>query len=250
MENIFQLDNICQGVLERPHGVMNKRSDMSTPRRHPVGGGYPRGDEARSRIVQIAIEAFGLHGYEGASTREIAELAGVKAPALQYYFEGKPGLYSACADHIAATIEARLASSLANARHALADSSLTKDEILLQLHGLLSAILDMLLESDVETWALFILREQAHPTSAFDSIFGKIMGPVIRTCTALIASLTGVPEDNPEAAIAALGFYGQITSFRFGHEAALRVLGSRELTDAHRAQIKSGLLRQLSALKR
>ena len=229
---------------------MNKASEISTRRRHPVSGGYPRGDEARSRIVQIAIESFGLHGYEGASTREIAELAGVKAPALQYYFDGKPGLYSACADHIAVTIEARLASSLGNARHAMADSSLTKDKILLTLHGLLSAILDMLLGSDVEAWALFILREQAHPTSAFDCMFDKIMGPVIRTCTALIARIAGLPDDDAEAAITALGFYGQITSFRFGHEAALRVLGTEKITDAHLAQIKVGLLRQLRGLVR
>ncbi len=229
---------------------MTAAPDISARRRHPAGGGYPRGDEARSRFIQIAIEAFGLHGYEGASTRVIAELAGAKAPALQYYFGGKPGLYSACADHIAAAIEARLAVSLADARQALADSTLPKDAILLQLHGLLSEILDMLLGSDVEAWALFILREQAHPTSAFDSMFGKIMGPVIRTCAALIARLADLPENDPEAAVAALSFYGQITSFRFGREAVLRVLGTRELTDAHRAQIKSGLLRQLSGLIR
>jgi hypothetical protein len=34
---------------------------------------------------------------------------------------------------------------------------------------LLSEILDILLESEVEGWALFILREQAHPTTAFVS---------------------------------------------------------------------------------
>ena len=229
---------------------MNAASEISARRRHPPGGGYPRGDEARSRIIQIAIEAFGLHGYEGASTREIAELAGVKAPALQYYFDGKPGLYSACADHIAAAIETRLASSLADARQALADDALMKDAILLELHGFLSQILDMLLGPDVEAWALFILREQAHPTSAFDSLFNTIMGPVIQTCAALIAKLAGLSDDDPEAAVAALSFYGQITSFRFGREAVLRVLGTRKLSDAHRAQIKSGLLRQLSAFVR
>ena len=226
---------------------MSKASEMPA-RRHQVGGGYPRGDEARSRIIQIAIEAFGVHGYEGASTRAIAELSDVKAPALQYYFGGKAGLYSACADHIAAAIETRLASPLSDAMRALANDKQEKDTILLDLHRLLSEILDMLLGSEAESWALFILREQARPTSAFDQIFDKIMGPVIRTCAALIAKLSDLPENDPEVVIAALSFYGQITSFRFGHEAVLRGLGTRKLTDAHRAQIKTGLLRQLSAL--
>ena len=229
---------------------MNRTMEITVRRRHPAGGGYPRGDEARLRIIQVALEAFGLHGYDGASTRAIAELADVTAPALQYYFGGKPGLYSACADHIAVVIGARLASSLADARQALASDKSTKKTILQQLHRLLSEILDMLLGSDVEPWALFILREQAHPTPAFDSMYDKIMGPVIRTCASLIARLADLPENDPQVAVAALGLYGQITSFRFGREAVLRVLGTSELTDAHRAQIKSGLLRQLTALLR
>ncbi len=108
----------------------------------------------------------------------------------------------------------------------------------------------MLLGSEVEPLALFVLREQAHPTSAFDRIYNEVMGPVIQTCAALIAKLAGLPENDPDAAVAALALYGQITSFRFGREAVLRVLGTQELTDAHRAQIKSGLLRQLTALIR
>lgn len=229
---------------------MDKASEISARRRHPEGGGYPRGDEARSHIIQIAIEAFGLHGYEGASTRVIADLAGVKAPALQYYFGGKPGLYAACADHIAAAVEVRLASSIADARQALSDDVLPKEAVLVSIHSLLCGILDMLLGSDVEAWALFILREQAHPTAAFDSMFDKVMGPVIRTCVVLIARLRDLSDDDPEAAIMALALYGQMTSFRFGREAVLRVLGTPELTDTHRALIKAGLLRQLTEFMR
>lgn len=229
---------------------IDRAPGISTPRRHPAGGGYPRGDEARSRIVRVAIEAFGLHGYDGASTRAIADLAGVNAPALQYYFGGKPGLYSACAEHIAATIESRLAFCLADAQQALANDMLPKQTVLIKLHDLLSEMLDLLLGSDVEPWALFIAREQAHPTPAFEGMFDKIMGPVIRTCSGLIARLAGLHENDAGAAIIALGFYGQITSFRFGREAVLRVLGTRELTDIHCAQIKAALLHQLTALTR
>lgn len=226
---------------------MSKASHAPERRRHPPGGGYPRGDEARARIVTVAIEAFGLHGYEGTSTRTIAERAAVTAPVLQYYFGGKQGLYSACGNHIADVIGARLASSLDEARQALADDKPTKENIVQRFHALLSEILDMLLDSKVETWALFIMREQAHPTSAFDNIFDKIMGPTIATCTALLAKLADLPPNDPRAAIAALGLYGQIISFRFGHEAALRVLGTRKLTQAHRLQIKAELLRQITA---
>jgi TetR/AcrR family transcriptional regulator, regulator of cefoperazone and chloramphenicol sensitivity len=69
--------------------------------RRPTAGGYVRGDETRLRIIEAAIELFGEHGFDGASTRDIAARAGVNAPALQYYFENKEGVFRACAEHIA-----------------------------------------------------------------------------------------------------------------------------------------------------
>src|SRR5258706_15302502 len=69
--------------------------------RRPPEGGYARGDETRRRIIEAAVELFGENGFEGASTRDIAARAGVNAPALQYYFENKEGVYRACAEYIA-----------------------------------------------------------------------------------------------------------------------------------------------------
>ena len=69
-----------------------------TPRRRPVAGGYARGEETRARIVLAAAKVFGNEGYERASTRRISEEAGVKPPALQYYFDSKEGLHRACAE--------------------------------------------------------------------------------------------------------------------------------------------------------
>ena len=68
--------------------------------RHAIEGGYARGEETRARIVTAALRMFGERGFDGASTRDIATSAGVNAPALQYYFDNKEGVYLACAEHI------------------------------------------------------------------------------------------------------------------------------------------------------
>ncbi len=70
------------------------------PRRRPKKGGYARGDETRAQIIGTALKIFGEHGYDQASTRDIAAEAGVNPPALQYYFDGKEGLHRACAQFI------------------------------------------------------------------------------------------------------------------------------------------------------
>lgn len=47
----------------------------------------------RGRILAAAIHAFARGGFRGASTREIAEAAGVTDPLLFYYFTSKADLY-------------------------------------------------------------------------------------------------------------------------------------------------------------
>ena len=87
--------------------------EQASPRRRPAAGGYARGDEVRSKIIQAALRVFGENGYERASTRQIATEAGVNPPALQYYFDGKDGLHRACGQYIAGHISQRLEAAYA-----------------------------------------------------------------------------------------------------------------------------------------
>ncbi|RKE36997.1 TetR family transcriptional regulator [Paraburkholderia sp. BL23I1N1] len=93
-------------------------------RRSPEGG-YARGDETRQRIIEAAIELFGEHGFEGASTRDIAARAGVNAPALQYYFENKEGVYRACAEALADDAWKIFGPAIEHAREALLENANT-----------------------------------------------------------------------------------------------------------------------------
>jgi AcrR family transcriptional regulator len=54
--------------------------------------------ETRARILQAAATCFSASGASGASTRQIAQAAGVSLATLHHHFDGKQGLYSACVD--------------------------------------------------------------------------------------------------------------------------------------------------------
>ena len=69
-------------------------------------GTHARGEDTRRRILDAALEVFAAEGYEGASTRLLAERAGVNLPAIQYYFGSKEGLYRAVIDSIIEHTEA------------------------------------------------------------------------------------------------------------------------------------------------
>src|ERR1700743_3172831 len=112
---------------------MTKKGTTSKParaapvsHRRATNMGYARGEETKLRIINAALELFGERGYEQTSTRDIAARAEVNAPALQYYFDGKDGLYLACAEHMAARGRARWAPALEKVRALVAKKSDTE----------------------------------------------------------------------------------------------------------------------------
>ena len=49
--------------------------------------------DARTRILQAALEVFASKGYAQASTREICQRAGANVAGIHYYFGDKASLY-------------------------------------------------------------------------------------------------------------------------------------------------------------
>jgi AcrR family transcriptional regulator len=78
------------------------------------------GGETRERILAAALEAFAEKGFDGATTREIATLAGVNHGLIPYYFGTKPKLWRAAVDRAFEQLEAGL-------EGVLADESVTDD---------------------------------------------------------------------------------------------------------------------------
>jgi TetR/AcrR family transcriptional regulator len=60
--------------------------------------------ETRERLLEAALPIFAAHGFEGATTREIAKRAGVALAALPYHFETKDALWRAAVDRIFALL--------------------------------------------------------------------------------------------------------------------------------------------------
>lgn len=56
--------------------------------------------ETRGRILQAALNAFAERGFEGASVRDIAEVAGVNHGLIKYHFKDKDRLWKAAVDFL------------------------------------------------------------------------------------------------------------------------------------------------------
>src|SRR5574337_968183 len=99
-----------------------------------------RGDHTREVLVDAAIEIFGRDGFRAASTRSIADAAGVNQALIGYHFGGKPGLYLAAFERITNAIEQHLLPVTRPIEEAFRRGEIDRDACIDHLLTLLEAI--------------------------------------------------------------------------------------------------------------
>ncbi len=196
----------------------------------------------QERLLETAVDVFGKHGFEAATTRMIAREAGVNIAAIPYYFSGKEGLYHAAVRHIVGKIEAKAAPAFQKSAALPSPKDLTREEAIDTLETLLVAIINIMVgSSEGPRAARIILREQIDPSSAYDIIFTRIMGPIIDTIAKL---LTGALRNvSPRSAkLRAFAILGQVMAFRVARETAVRSLGVEGYSPEETEEIRDMVL--------
>jgi TetR/AcrR family transcriptional regulator, regulator of cefoperazone and chloramphenicol sensitivity len=200
-----------------------------------------RGDATRDKLLLAAVDAFGKYGFEGTTTRMLAESAGVNLQAIPYYFGGKEGLYGATAEYIATAISAHLSDvrDRISARLALVQeqgATIEKSEARLLLGEILQTMAVAFTGKQSEPISRFVLREQLEPTDAFRHIYGKVMKPVAEAFCGLLAVLFNESPTSEHVRLRVLSLLGSVMVFRFSHAAALSLLGWNEY-GAHEIEV-------------
>jgi AcrR family transcriptional regulator len=211
-----------------------------------------RGEDTARRILLAAIEVFAEEGYEGASTRSLASHAGVNAPAIQYYFGSKEGLYRAVIAHIANLVEARLA-PVAQRISAAVVGEPTQTELTALLLDLLDGFLDLCTCRGIpEAAALLIARAEIENAAALDALQQAVMRLAFGPAIALVARLLGLAESDEEAKIRTFTIFGQAMVFkkRTTKMGACPALGWVELDDKQIKTIATILREQTEAILR
>jgi AcrR family transcriptional regulator len=209
--------------------------------RATAGGGYRKGDEARQRILEAALRAFGAHGFKGATTRQIADDARVQLPALTYYFGGKEGLYLACADEIVARYRTRMFEPIVHSPAALGAAARPADARR-ALKAIVATLAEQLVATqESEAWGAFVLREMTEHGPAFDILYEKVWSPGIDVVTHLIVQALG-PATTPRAArIEALLLLSSLSAFSIARPVALRSLGWPDAAGKRFAEVRGAI---------
>lgn len=181
----------------------------------------------RHRVIDAAIQVFGMEGFERTSTRAVVERAGTNLVAIHYYFGGKEGLYTAAAAHIAATIRERTAAVIERAGAVASDPTASRRDLIEQVCAIYDEFTDPALAGGIpEGWRMFMLREQTAPTGtgALELLLGA-MQPFFEAVFTLVARLLDKPAGHPEVRLLSTMIFGQVSVFRTSQAVALRLLG-------------------------
>ena len=211
------------------------------PPRHRASGGYARGEETRRRIVEVALRLFGERGYEGASTRDIAAAAGVNAPALQYYFDNKEGVYRACAQYIADGSVAHFTPVVERAQAVVDDPGASPDQLFAAFGLLLDSLADyQLLPDDAEHRRLFMAHEQIGPGPGvlFEMLDRGLRPRMGELAALLIGRYCGIVPTDPEFRMRVMMLFGQVMMFSLGRRMLVTKLGWERMGPAEVALIK------------
>lgn len=220
--------------------------------RYAVDTGYARGEETRARIVTAALKMFGERGFEAASTRDIATVAGVNAPALQYYFDNKEGLYLACVEHIVQRVWEYLSEGIAAAERAVEENR-SDAELIEAYCTVQEANAHFMFTSDEATnWRLFMARLQSGegPEAGFQCINQQVSTRMIKVLSAIVGRMLGRSPDDEETMVRTMMLSSQMHVFHVARKSVLTKL-NWDTVDANRLALLKRVIREnISALLR
>jgi AcrR family transcriptional regulator len=205
------------------------------------------GSSAQDRLLEAAVDVFGEHGFEAATTRMIAREAGVNIAAIPYYYSGKEGLYRATVSYAVDKIKTQVAAILEEIDKGSSAGSASQEAALALLEKLLEKIINFMVGSpQAPRVARIILREQLYPSSAYEIIFDGFMAPVIDSIAILIMAASE-ESSSRTGKLRAMAIMGQILAFRVGRETMVRALGLKGYSAEEIAEIRQVILEQTRA---
>jgi TetR/AcrR family transcriptional regulator, regulator of cefoperazone and chloramphenicol sensitivity len=211
--------------------------------------GYPKGEETRQRILNVALKAFGEASFKAVTTRRIAQAAGVSLPTLQYYFGDKEGLYRTCAEAIVDRYRRHTTGAAAEAAKALKEDC-AAETARRQLKALIRALAGFLVGSkEAERWAQFVARELRDPGPAFEILYERLWRPGVEITARMIARILGSPESDPAARIQALLLISSLLAFQSGRSISLRTMRWSTIGPEELAMVLSSLDAQIDAIR-
>lgn len=190
----------------------------------------------RQQLISVATEQFGEHGFDGASTRDIAAQAGTTMSNITYHFGSKEGLFSAAAE----AIVIRFWDVACEVQTESADT-----DPVTAICAVLRAIGAFMLSDEAASMARFVAREQQNPASPMREFFKRDFYPMGQSHALQIRKLQ--PQlDEPQSVATFFYLVSMAISLRSSRLSLCTVMDVEEIDE----DLTTMLLDRLEAIAR
>lgn len=199
----------------------------------PQSGHEARSAKTRSQLIEAAIKVIAAVGYEGASTRALAQAAKTTLSAIPYHFGGKKELYLAAAQMIADYAAERFGEVAAILR--------TEDpaEKAIRFEEALTKLLHIILkDAEPYSWTSFVARCSYDNDEAFALIYDQAVAPLLEELVKAASDISGLSPADEALRLRISAIVTAILSFRFLRGIMLRGMDWMQIQDGCIGQIE------------
>jgi TetR/AcrR family transcriptional regulator, regulator of cefoperazone and chloramphenicol sensitivity len=184
------------------------------------------GEEIQTRLIEAGLDLFSSYGFDGVSTRMLADAANANLASIQYHFGGKDGLHLAVVRHITDEMGRDVLAAVAEIEDALVRETPSQEACFTMLCRLLDILLTRKLSSpDVHRWGRIMVRELMEGGEGLDIIYKRFSLPFQECCCKLVGLILDVDPHDPQTKLLMFAIGGQIFTFDVLRTVVMRSLG-------------------------
>lgn len=161
-----------------------------------------KGEATRSRLLTEAMRLFAERGYEGVSTRALAEAAASNVALITFHFGSKRGLYEATIAAVEQRLDELMTPSVNRLRHSLAEYGDQPDRLMDMLRALTGDLLFQLLSTKPRPGFFQLLSRAMREQDALSERLWGLFIPILHSMEDVLVAASS-PELRHKARLAA-----------------------------------------------
>jgi len=200
-------------------------------------------------ILAKATELFATHGYQGTTTRMIADKADVNVASISFHFRNKEGLYVAVMDYAAQTMEDYFKAFSTKIHHYLSGNTYP-EQTMAYIEEFIDLILNVAKDNNQYPIVFLLTREQMNPPAGEYPLSKIVLQQSERILVSLILNLSDQSNEKKVKIYSRLIIGGIISQAEnpFFLKKSLGIEGSQPLDDCIWQEIREFALINIQSI--
>ncbi len=168
---------------------------------------------SQEKILDAAVTVFSKSGFEGARTRDIADLAQVNIATLHYHFKSKDGIYGSVIKQILERSNELMMPTMI-AQREIIENSKDKKEIIEAIKIMSLSFIEIIINPENARYSKIVAFEQIDQSKHFKNLFESVMQHVCEPFMLGVAKIINKKPDSIETILLTHSLHSMITGFQ------------------------------------